>query len=405
MTVLRLAELGPAVTVPLDVGDAHLLGATDVVEVRPGPDPGRWVVRAGRKVGVARIGGVELHITPKVPVARLLFLLGYARNPQRWRDETVALPDEKDLVPALAIALWRQTERALRPGLIQGYRTLDATSPVLRGRLRETAQLSRWLTAPQPLEIRYDEYTVDTTENRILATAVDRMLRVPGIDPESRRMLRRLAARFVGVTRLRAGVPAPIWRPTRLNAHLRVALRLAELVLSGTSVEAGRGGTLANGFLLDMWRVYEDFLAEALRTAIEARHGGTVLAQHRHHLDHAERLELRPDVLWRDPAGRYAAIVDAKYKLDEARGDTYQMLAYCVAYGLPRGHLVYVAGKDLPRRHLVRNVDVEIVCHLLDLDLRPADLLARVDDLAAEIAAESARSAPGRGAPDRGGAP
>jgi 5-methylcytosine-specific restriction enzyme subunit McrC len=292
----------------------------------------------------------------------------------------------------------RQAGRALRPGLLQGYRTLDATSPVLRGRLRETAQLSRRLGAPQPLEIRYDEYTVDTTENRILATAVDRMLRVPGIDPESRRMLRRLAARFAGVVRLRAGVPVPTWRPTRLNAHLRVALRLAELVLSGASVEAGRGGTLANGFLLDMWRVYEDFLSVALRTAIEGRHGGTVLTQHRHHLDHAARLELRPDVMWRDPTGRYAAVVDAKYKLDEARGDTYQMLAYCVAYGLSHGHLVYVSGEELPRRHRVRNADVEIVCHTLDLGLPSAELLARVGDLADEVvAAPAARPVAGKG--------
>ncbi|MEH0937359.1 McrC family protein [Micromonospora psammae] len=371
-------------SVVLDAQDAWRLAAAQVADVRPGPGP-LWSVRAGRKVGAARIGGVELYIEPKVPVARLLFLLGYARNPHRWQDDTVALAAEQGLVPAVASALWRQTDRALRRGLLQGYRTLDAVSSVLRGRLRETAQLSRRLAAPVPLEVCYDEYTVDVAENRILASAVERMLRVPGVDAESRRMLRHLAARFPGVTRLPLGTPVPAWQPTRLNAHLRTALHLAELVLAGVSVEAGRGTVVANAFLLDMWQVYEDFLAVALRSAIERVHGGSVRWQDRHHLDHGQRLELRPDILWRDPTGQFAAVVDAKYKVGEAHGDTYQMLAYCVAYGLPRGHLVYVSGDRPSTRHVVRNAGVEICCHSLDLGMPPSELLDRIAALAHEV--------------------
>lgn len=164
-----------------------------------------------------------------------------------------------------------------------------------------------------------------------------------------------------------------------------MALRLAELVLGGVSVEAGPGGTLSNAFLLDMWQVYEDFLSTSLRTAIEGRYGGAVHRQGKHHLDQGGRLELRPDILWRSPAGRYAAVVDAKYKTDEAREDVYQMLAYCLAYGVTRGHLVYVSWEKPLRRHRVRNTDVEIVCHALDLGLPPAELLARIGALADDV--------------------
>ncbi|MEV0807414.1 restriction endonuclease [Micromonospora sp. NPDC050200] len=385
MTLIRVREAGPAVQVHLGADDARRLAASQVVEVRPGPAAGMWSVRAGRKVGAARIGGVELRIEPKVPIARLLFLVGYARNPNGWRDESVPLTEHAGLVPALAAALWRQTDRALRQGLLQGYRTVEDTSPVLRGRLRETAQLSRRAGLALPLEIRHDDYTVDIPENQILATAVDRMLRVPGIDVGSRRMLRHLAARFAGVTRLRAGEPIPAWRPSRLNERLRVALRLAELVLAGASVEAGRGGVLANAFLLDMWRVYEDFLSVALRAAIEPARGGTVVLQAHHHLDRRRRLELRPDILWRNGAGEVGAVVDAKYKADAVREDAYQMLAYCVAYQLACGHLVYAAGEHPAVRHVVRNAEIEIVCHALDLDVDPADLLTQVRELATEI--------------------
>ncbi|MEU8050949.1 McrC family protein [Micromonospora haikouensis] len=385
MTVIRLSEAGPAVPVRLDADEARQLATAGAVDVRPGPAAGLWMVRAGRRVGAARIGGIELHIEPKVPIARLLFLAGYARDPTGWRDESVPLAEHAGLVPALAAALWRQADRALRQGLLQGYRTVDDTSPTLRGRLRETAQLGRRAGLPLPLEIRHDEYTVDIPENRILATAIDRMLRVPGIDAVSRRMLRHLAARLAGITRLSPGEPAPQWRRTRLNERLVTALRLAELVLADASIEAGRGVVLANGFLLDMWRVYENFLSVALRAAIESRHGGTVVFQARHHLDDRRRLELRPDIVWRRGRAGVSAVVDAKYKADTAREDAYQMLAYCVAYGLSRGHLVYAFGEHPPARHVVRNAGVEIVCHTLDLAAEPAQLLARIRVLADEV--------------------
>lgn len=392
MTLIQLRESGPAVRVRLDTADARRLAASGVVDVRPGPAAEVWSVRAGRRVGAARIGGVEVHIEPKLPVARLLFLLGYARDPKVWRDESVPLAERAGLVPALAAALWRQTDRALRAGLPHGYRTVDETSLVLRGRLRETAQLGRRAGLALPLEIRHDDYTGDIPENRILATAIDHMLRVPGIDGESRRMLRHLAVRFAGVTRLRPREPLPGWSASRLNERLLVALRLAELVLAGASVEAGRGGVLANAFLLDMWRVYEDFLSVGLRAAIEEAYGGTVLLQTRHHLDERHRLELRPDIVWRRSTGDVGAVVDAKYKADTAREDAYQMLAYCVAYRLSRGHVVYAAGEHPVVRHVVRNAGIEIVCHALDLDADPAELLARVRALGAEIV--QARSVP-----------
>ncbi|MGV9978307.1 McrC family protein [Micromonospora wenchangensis] len=389
MTLIQLREAGPAVHVRLHADEARRLAVAGVVDVRPGPAAGLWTVRAGRKVGAARIGNVELHIEPKVPIERLLFLVGYARNPTGWRDETVPLADHAGLVPALAAALWRQTDQALRQGLLQGYRTVDDTSPVLRGRLRETAQLGRRPGLPLPLEIRHDEYTVDIPENRILATAIDRMLRVPGIDVVSRRMLRHLAARLAGVPRLRPGEPAPHWHRTRLNERLVIALRLAELVLADASIEAGRGGVLSNAFLLDMWRVYEDFLSVALRAAIVPKHGGAVTFQARRHLDEQGRLELRPDIVWRRSRAEVRAVVDAKYKADTAREDVYQMLAYCVAYRLSRGHLVYALGAHPATRHVVRNAGIEIVCHTLDLAADPLALLAHIRVLADEVTRES----------------
>ena len=216
------------------------------------------------------------------------------------------IAEAADLVPAFAHALWRQTERAIHQGLLPGYVVVEETSQVLRGRLRESEQLHRHHGLPFPLEIRHDEFTVDIAENRILRTACERMLAVPGVDAQSQRMLRRLLRDFADVTPLARREPVPAWQPTRLNARYHSALRLAELVLRATSVEHGPGGVAVNGFLFDMPKLFEEFVTVALREALVPAYGGRVVDQDRNRFDEARQVTLRPDIVWstRDPSRR-----------------------------------------------------------------------------------------------------
>jgi 5-methylcytosine-specific restriction enzyme subunit McrC len=362
-----------------------------VVRAVPSPyDPQSWLVGPAGKVGTARIGDVEVRITPKVPIGRLLFLVGYAQHGTAWRPEDVPLPEAPGLVPVMAQVLWRQTELAVHQGLLPGYVTLEETSYVLRGRLRETEQLHRHHGLQVPLEIRHDEFTVDIPENQILRTACERMLRVPGVDAESSLRLRRLLRDFADVTSLDRRDTVPAWQPTRLNARYHTALRLAELVLRATSVEEGTGGVTVNGFLLDMPKLFEDFVTVALREALVATYGGRVDDQDPQNFDEAGRVRLLPDIVWK-LRGTALAVVDAKYKAEKPAGypnaDLYQLLAYCTVLGLRVGHLVYARGSEEPAHHVVKRSGIEIVCHAIDLDTEPAALMNQMRNLADSVGA------------------
>lgn len=374
----------------LSAAQGRLLARSELVTAMPSPfESGTWELAARRAVGVARIGDVELWIAPKVPVHRLLFLVGYSHNPGGWRDDVVGMGTGTDLLPAVAQALWRQAARALRGGLLLGYRRVDESAHVLRGRLREGEQLRRHHGRPIPLEIRRDHFTVDIAENRILLAAITRMLAVPGIDADSRRRLAALRVPLADVTTTVRGTALPGWRPTRLNERYQTALRLAEIVWDATSPEHTAGSVASSGFLFDMPRVFEDFVTTAL---IEALRGtpGTGRLQFRSHLDHDGAVAIRPDLVWLH-AGAPVAVLDAKYKQERPSGypeaDLYQMLAYCTALQLPRGHLVYAKGNADPARHVVRGSGTEIVCHALDLDTEPSSLLGQVERLTAELVA------------------
>lgn len=382
MIRLEVAETGK-VQWALSPEQGRRLAASGIVSATPSPfASGLWDIVPRGKVGVARVGNVEMWIAPKLPIDHLLFLVGYATDPKGWQDETVDLDTRKDLVPAIGQALWRQTERALRQGLVQGYRTVEESSYVLRGRLREADQLRRRHGLVIPMEIRHDDFTVDVPENQLLLAAITRMLTVPRLDEESRRHFAALRVQLADVTTLILGAAMPSWQPSRLNERYHTALRLAEVVLRATSPEQAPGSIAANGFLFDLSKIFEAFVTVAASEALHARHGGLARPQYSCHLDEAYAVRMRPDLVW-TVDGRACAVLDAKYKQEKPAGypdaDLYQMLAYCTALGLPRGHLVYAKGNCEPAHHVVRHAGIEIVCHALDLTVPPGELLAQVD--------------------------
>lgn len=396
---VELVEHAPATRLALPDAVGRALAASGVVDAAPDPyTPGFWSLRAGSKVGAVAVtapgGGepVTVRVTPKVPIVRLFFLLGYSLDPQRsWRDGEVEVTEHRDLLPALAHAVERQVDRALRQGLLQGYRATEESALVVHGRIREAEQIRRRFGAMLPIEVAYDEFTTDIAENRILRAAVERLLRLPGIPRDVRRRLLHQRARLADVTAIVRGQPIPDWLPTRLNARYQNALHLARAVLNGVSAEHTPGGLRIDGFLFDMNKLFEDFVTVALREAFRTGGSGhTAHLQDSHHLDEAAAIRMRPDLVLYEPAGGTpCAVVDAKYKAEKQGGypdaDLYQMLAYCTALGLREGHLVYAKGNAPHAAHRVRHAGIVIHQHALDLDQEPAGLLTEVEELAQRL--------------------
>lgn len=394
--VVELVEHAPAMGVALPDAAGRALAAGDIVDAAPDPYvSGHWSLRAGSKVGAVAVavpGGDEtitVRVAPKVSIARLFFLLGYSLDPKGgWRDGEVDVAAHRDLLPAIAHAVERQTDRALRQGLLQGYRVTEETSLVVRGRIREAEQVRRRFGATLPVEVEYDEFTTDIAENRLLRTAVERLLRLPGVPNDARRGLLHQRARLTDVTVIVRGQPLPAWQPSRLNSRYQHALHLARVVLENASVEHTPGRLRVDGFLFDMNKLFEDFVTAALRQACRG-FGHSARLQDPHHLDEASAIRMKPDFVLYGPNGTPCAVVDAKYKAEKRDGfpdaDLYQMLAYCTALGLREGHLVYAKGNAPHAAHTVRHAGIVIHQHALDLDQEPSMLLSDVEKVAARL--------------------
>lgn len=393
---LTLREGGNEQLVELDDTVVEVLTAAKAVTAKRGAIPGQWVLTPSTRVGVLRVGDLQVLIKPKVRISRLIFMLGYARDPSFWRNESVMLDGDPDLIEALAHSFARLARRALEQGVLKGYRTVDESSTVLRGRIREADQIRRHFDRTIPLEITYDDYTVDVAENQILLTAALRLLRAPGLSAEVRAWLHRVRLQLADVTVLRGGHMPP-WQPSRLNARYMPALRLAEQVLHGQSFEHRSGDLEVSGFLVNMAKVFEDFVCTALSEAAPFADGRSHL-QYPAHLDEAGDVPMKPDFVW-ERDGVPLVVVDAKYKREKPAGypnaDLYQMLSYCTVLGLREGHLIYAKGQAEPQVHSVLGADVRLVCHALDLEGARPEVLEHVGEIAAAAVRTAGPSALG----------
>lgn len=156
-----LVENGPPAEIAIPDRAGAAVAATRFVDARPLPGTRVWSLRPGSKVGAIAVPGLEVHVTPKIPIGRVVFLLEHSRAGITWRDEHVEVEQAPDLLRAVVDAFERLVTRALRQRLPQGYRTVDEALPVVRGRIRETDQLRRRYGLVLPVEVRYDDFTPD----------------------------------------------------------------------------------------------------------------------------------------------------------------------------------------------------------------------------------------------------
>ncbi|WP_430781394.1 McrC family protein [Actinoplanes sp. G11-F43] len=378
----------------LTAATARALQATGAVHVSGAVGTGDIVLQAHSVVGAVPAGtgedAVELHIRPKIGVSRLLWMLGHARNQSGWREDEVQVGTDTGLVAAMATMFVTRCRRALTGGILHGYREIEETLPTLRGRLREADQMRARPGVPLPLEVRYDDYSIDIPENRVLRTAATRLLAIDGLAPTARMALTRIVRDLADAALLPPGPPPPTISETRLNRRYGPALHLAQIILRRSSLEDAPGASSSSGFLFDMNRVYEDWLSQALMSALDAI-GGQARRQQALALDDDGRVAMQTDISWWSGTD-CLAVIDAKYKRLQPSGprpeDVYQVLAYCTALGIRHGHLVYAAGTPTPAI-VVRNAGVHIHSHVVPLTDPPDRILATIDDIAGKIAASA----------------
>jgi 5-methylcytosine-specific restriction enzyme subunit McrC len=367
---LSKAELDDLLTARKWVS-VELTGIDDEYEILA---PGSWV-------GTIVLRHVRVLIRPKIDLRNLMFLLGFRPDLISWRKEPFPYEQDPDLFRFIAWMFEREVRRAHASGLVRGYVAQEQALATVRGRIDISHQLTRHQSQVLPLECTFDEFTEDIQLNRLLkaASRTIQLSRMPDLDLS--RLLRQQALWFLDVSDVeyQSGyLPTILF--TRLNRQWEAADALARLVLSRQSLRDSTGKVIGASFLVDMNKVFEKFIEEAV--AAEAAKAGWHLQQPQGQRNLSERIVLKPDLLVRRGTRDYA-VGDAKYKAleiqDWPHADLYQLLAYCVGLGLTRGLLIYAS--ELPRSvEHVRRAGIDLEVMGIDLTASPSTIRTQAEE-------------------------
>lgn len=390
---VRLWEYRPSGPLRLDSHEVETLRAASVTVTPIDGLPGRYELRPGPTVGVVRVGDRQFDIAPKIGIRRLLYLLSWSVDEDLWGPEEAEYGTDLTLLEVMAAAYARALDRALGRGVVRGYRIRDERGVAVRGRIDFATQVRREHGRLLPINITWDDHTVDTDANRLLLAALVRLRAVRLRQPSTRRLLLRALDRLDGVELVRLDPSrVPQIRTTRLDRHYRPALGLARLVLQATSIEVAHHVARAATLLFDMNEVFEDFVVGALRDELGLDHRTFPQNDGRLRLAEDRQVRLRPDLSWID-GGRPIFVGDVKYKRLKLRGfehpDLYQAHAYARAADLPSTLLVYAKGEEEARTFQVVNGGPEIEVATFDLEQDLEGLQAEVRRIAGRVRAHA----------------
>jgi 5-methylcytosine-specific restriction enzyme subunit McrC len=376
---VRLIERRPR-TAKLPRAEAEFLlaHARHVVEVVPTFDRGTYRLTPRGFVGFLDGPAARYLVAPKIPWPNLCLLLGLSGEPAGN-----PLEPGGDLLAVLATAFAERLESVTGAGLVAGYGEADAVSPFLRGRLR-TADQMRDAAArafPDRFHVVESVFDLNTPWNRVpTATAAALLRRALPLS-----LRRRVEAAALPLAGLPDAAPTDAEfaaaRTEPRAAGYRPLLDVCRLILDGLRC-ADPDGTGAGGFLVDLSRAFERYLATALRDALAARPGWRVEEQPAFALGPTE---LQPDVLVRRDGAPWA-VLDAKWKKPEpAPADLHQVLAYAALTGAPRVALVYPGRSDGRTRFATPDGRVGVTLFRLRVAGGAAELALSVERLARSV--------------------
>jgi 5-methylcytosine-specific restriction enzyme subunit McrC len=328
---------------------------------------GRRVVQVTSFVGVIRApDGYQIEVLPKVgkvtgggAVEARQLLIEMLCCLQRFRhvqtDSAKLLAAQLPLLEVFIAEFLRAVEHVVKRGIRSDYSRRQDNLFALRGKLLIAAHLRQNLFRADRFFTEYDEFSLDRPENRLLHTALRRVLNL-SMSQSHQQLARELAFVFAEIPM--SAQPQIDFQCVRLDrgmGYYSNALAWARLILEEQSPLTGTGRHSAPSLLFPMEAVFEAYVARHLAQQVTRPLTLKTQARSHHLVRHREQnwFRLKPDLLIRD-ANRDVLVLDTKWKMLDSlkangtnkyglsQGDFYQLQAYGQNYLNGNGDVVLI---------------------------------------------------------------
>ena len=246
-------------------------------------------------------------------------------------------------------------EAVVLRGLRSDYVARQDNLFALRGKLMMSQHLKQNIVRRDRFFTEHDEFFSDRAENRLLHTALRRVLKISS-SAENQKLARELGFVFNEIP-YSVDIAKDIQR-IRLDrgmSYYEPAIDWAKLILNGYSPLTGMGKSNAISLMFPMAELFEAYVAKHLAKQLTPSCNLKTQARTHHLVRHQEQdwFQLKPDLLVRQ-GDRDQLVLDTKWKLiDESQangaekyglsqGDFYQLHAYGHNYLKGAGDVVLI---------------------------------------------------------------
>ncbi len=258
------------------------------------------------------------------------------------------------LIDILISYFLQAVSHIVRRGLRSDYVRIQAERHFIKGRLRVSQQLRQPLSKQHKFQIEYDCFLPNRPENRLLKTALQKVLKWT-LDSDNQRHIRQLLLHFDAIpasTQLKQDLIN--WSTQRDMVYYQATKPWVELIITEQTPWFTKGSWQGISLLFPMEKLFEKYVAKQLKIQLNKKFElKTQLAsQYLVQYEDKKLFQLKPDLAITDNK-KLIIILDTKWKLlntdskkyDLSQNDLYQLFAYGHKYLEGKSDLVLIYPK------------------------------------------------------------
>ena len=269
-----------------------------------------------------------------------------------------------DKIPLLEVFISmfiNEVKLLLQKGLKSDYVLHQENEKFLKGKLLFHNHIKENLTHKERFYVEYHLYNLDRPENRLIKATLAYLFKVSN-SAKNKKDLQTLLLSFdeVGISK-NIDVDFDLCSSGRDMRAYEQVLQWCKIFLKGNSFSNAKGSNLATALLFPMERLFESYVAEKLRKALDLKRHNLKVQDGKHHL-FEKKFALRPDIVVENKELEVCVVMDTKWKLLNcysnnygiSQSDMYQMYAYGKKYKSEKVVLLY------PLNEAVANIEKRI---------------------------------------------
>jgi 5-methylcytosine-specific restriction enzyme subunit McrC len=336
--------------------------------------------------GIIQLDEKRLYFSTKV-ATNLFYMLSFLKDETCFHydpDKIIDIEKGRNFFDILGRLFLNEFLKIYKRGFYKKYVKREENISFLRGKFLINGQIRNEINKRLKFNCRYDDLTYDCIENQIILRAATLLIPLIRFNEKLKRDLIYYSNLLRNEVSLINVLPndCDLIQYNRLNDYYETIIQFSKVILQNYFIRTSYvGASKGFNFIVNMNRVYEDFITELVKELVEEElefNDFIVERQERFNtLVKEKKIITRPDIILRKKVSdEYPIIIDAKYKRQEQNADYYQVIAYALAIPSAKAcFLVYPSDEIIESEPLTLdpgtfgNARDEVKLHAVKVDL------------------------------------